>query len=120
MIRGDPRGCSAVNDFRVSRVDPAQSAIERMRWEQERGDRGDRRPAQRQAPRLPAPIAAALPEADPDNCELVYEYDARGEVVGVAVRDVRSQSLVARFDLDQFVALVAGSGQRGVLLERRG
>lgn len=107
-------------DLTVNRIEPAQAALERARWESNRQGRGQQGQQQRRAPALPAPIAAALPNADPEQCEMVYEFDSAGEVMGVAIRDIGSRALIARFDLEQFVTLVAGSGQRGVLIERRG
>jgi len=70
--------------------------------------------------KLPEQMVAALPGVDPSQCEIVYEVDRAGDVVGVVVRDITSLALIARFDLSQFVSLVSGSGQSGVLIERRG
>lgn len=107
-------------DLTVNRIEPAQSAVERVRWEHGRPGSEHQGQRQRRAPSLPQPIAAALPNADPEQCEMVYEFDSAGEVVGLTVRDTVSRSTIARFNLEQFVALVAGSGQCGVLFERRG
>ncbi len=107
-------------DYTVGRVEPAHSAVDRARWQQEHQGRGQHESRRPRTSKLPEQIAAALPEIDAAQCELVYEVDGAGDVVGVAVRDTTSLAVIARFDLSQFIKLVSGSGQSGVLIERRG
>jgi len=107
-------------DYTVGRIEPAYSAVERTRWQQEQQGRGHQDSRRPRTSKLPEQIAAALPGVDPSQCELVYEVDGAGEVAGVAVRDTRTLAVIARFDLSQFVQLVSGTGQSGVLIERRG
>jgi hypothetical protein len=96
------------------------TSVERARWQQERQGRGQHESRQQRTSKLPEQIVAALPGVDTSQCELVYEVNGAGDVVGVIVRDVTTRALIARFDLSQFVHLVSGSGQSGVLFERRG
>jgi hypothetical protein len=51
---------------------------------------------------------------------MLYEYEENGEIHGVLVRNSLTHATVARFDLVDLTRLVAKSGQRGVLFERRG
>lgn len=108
-------------DYTVGRVEPMYASVERTRWQQDQQGRGQQHGSrQARTSRLPEQIAAALPGVDPARCEIVYEVDVTGDVVGVAVRDITSLAVIARFDLSQFVSLVSDSGQSGVLFERRG
>lgn len=107
-------------DYTVGRVEPMYSSVQRAHWQQEQQGRDPRGSRQPRTSRLPEQILSALPGVDPAQCEMVYETDSAGDVVGVAVRDITSLAVIVRFDLSQFVQLVSGSGQSGVLIERRG
>ena len=108
-----------MSDFTVARIDPAVAAAERARWDQPR--QRDGRPRLRsRASRLSPLVASALQGADPEDCEMVYEYDEAGQVVGLTVRHRKTHATVARFDLAQLTRLVATTGLTGVLFERRG
>lgn len=120
MIREDTHGRNRVPEFTVSRVEPARIAADAAHWGQQapRRDLPQRRP--RRAGNLPPVIADALPGADPEACEMLYETDAAGAILGVVVRDAATHRVVATFDLAQLAQLVATTGQRGVLFESRG
>ena len=119
MIRGETHGRYDVADFTVTHVEPARIATDAARWgQQPRRELPPRRP--KAAPRLSAIVAAAVPDADPELCEMLYETDAAGSLLGVVVRDTATQRELARFNLEQLAHLVATTGQRGVLFESKG
>lgn len=107
-------------DYTVGRVEPMYTSVERTHWQQGQQGRGQHESRQPRTSKLPEQIVAALPGVDTSQCEMVYEVTSAGDVMGVTIRDIESGAVVARFDLGQFVRLVSGSGQSGVLFERRG
>lgn len=119
MIRGETHGRRDVAEFTVARVEPARIATDAARWgQQPRRELPKRRP--KDAPRLSAIVAAAVPGADPELCEMLYETDATGSLFGVVVRDTATHRVLAKFNLEQLAHLVATTGQRGVLFESKG
>ncbi len=106
-------------EFTVARVEPARIATDAARWgQQPRRELAPRR--DRRKHRLSPLVATAIPDADPERCEMYYESDEAGNMVGVIVRDAASQRVIASFSLAQLSELVATTGQRGVLFESRG
>lgn len=120
MIREDTHGRFSVADTTVTRVEPARIATDAARWGQQapRRDVPQRRP--RRHGNLPPAIAAALPDVDAEACEVLYETDGEGALLGVIVRDAATHQVLATFDVAQLAHLVAATGQRGVLFESRG
>jgi hypothetical protein len=119
MIRGETHGRHAVAELTVGRIEPSRIATDAASLGQQ-GRQHRERQTRGRANRIPAVLAAALPSADPEDCEMLYEYEDNGEIHGVLVRNSQTQATVARFDLAELTRLVAKSGQRGVLFERRG
>ncbi len=107
-------------DSTVARVEPARIATDSTRWGQQtpHHDMPRRRPRRNNS--LPPAIAAALPGADPESCEVLYETGPDGALLGVIVRDSVTHAVLATFDVAQLGHLVAETGQRGVLFESRG
>ncbi len=120
MIREDTHGRNIVAEITVTPVEPARIATDAARWGQQapRRDVPQRRP--RRNGNLPPAIAAALPDVDAEACEVLYETDAEGALLGVVVRDTATHQVLATFDVAQLAHLVAATGQRGVLFESRG
>jgi len=106
-------------DLMVGRIEPTRIATEAASFG---GQSSQRQPRQyRGRPgRIPAIISGAIKGADPEECEMLYEYGEAGEIDGVLVRNATTKAPVARFDLLELTRLVAASGQCGVLFERQG
>lgn len=105
--------------FTVSGVEPVRIAAEATQWGQHPGSQPRQQPRGRRSS-LPRLLSAALPEADPEQCEMVYQLDGLGQIVGVLVRDVNTAATIAVFDLAELSRLVAATRQSGVLFETRG
>ena len=103
----------------VSGVEPARVAMDAPQWGQQSGEKGQRQRNSHRA-KLPSLLAAALPQADPEQCEMVYQLDGLGQIVGILVRHTGTEAIIATFDLDDLTRLVAETGQSGVLFESRG
>ncbi len=103
----------------VGRIEPARIATDGAVF----GGHGGQ-PRERQARgrknRIPKVLAAAIPQVDPEDCEMLYQYDPAGQIDGVVVRNVMTKTTIACFDLLDLTRLVAISGQSGVLFERQG
>jgi hypothetical protein len=108
-----------VAELTVGRIEPSRIATDAASLGQQ-GRQQRERQTRGRANRIPAVLAAALPEGDLEDCEMLYEYEENGEIHGVLVRNSLTHATVARFDLVDLTRLVAKSGQRGVLFERRG
>ena len=109
-----------MSELTVVHVEPARMVTDGVRWESPQRDRGHQ-PRRRRAEHALSPlIASALPEADPDACEMYYQADELGNMIGVVVREAVSQRVIATFSLEQLAHLVETTGQRGVLFESRG
>lgn len=106
-------------DLMVGRVEPARIATDAAHFGGHGGQPRERAARGRPA-RIPRVLAAALPQADPDECEMLYEFDATGAMNGVLVRNALTKATIARFDLADLTRLVSTSGASGVLFERRG
>ncbi len=106
-------------DLMVGRVEPARIATDAAAFGGNGGQQRERR-ARGRGNRIPKVLAAALPEVDPEQCEMLYEYDGNGQIDGVVVRNAMTKATVACFDLLDLTRLVALSGQSGVLFERQG
>ncbi len=119
MIRGETHGRYSVADLTVGRIEPARIATDASSFGQHGSGKRERQ-ARGRPNRIPQVLAAALPAVDPEECEMLYEYDAAGQIDGVLVRYVLSKATVACFELSDLTRLVAISGQSGVLFERRG
>jgi hypothetical protein len=103
----------------VGSVEPAGIATDAAHFGGHGGQPRDRNPRDRSA-RIPRVLAAALPEVDLDECEMLYQFDESGAMTGVLIRNTATRATVARFDLADLTRLVASSGASGVLFERRG
>lgn len=106
-------------ELTVRKIEPARIATEAAGFGANRG-RSRERETRGRPNRIPRVLAAALPQVDPDECEMLYRYDAFGQVDGVVVRNTMTLVQIACFDLADLTRLVVASGQSGVLLERRG
>ncbi|MEO9254339.1 MAG: hypothetical protein ABI305_02280 [Tepidiformaceae bacterium] len=106
-------------ELTVGRIEPSRIATDATSLGQQGRQNRERQPRGR-ASRIPAVLMAALPGTDPEDCEMLYEYEDTGEIRSVLVRHSLTHATVARFDLDELTRLVAKSGQSGVLIERRG
>ena len=107
-------------EFTVARVEPGRIATDAAHWGQQSPRRGPGQRPKRRSGGLPPAIAAALPSVDADDCEMLYETDPAGNMLGVIVRDAGTHRVIATFDVAQLAHLVATTGQRGVLFESRG
>lgn len=106
-------------DLMVGRVEPARIAAEAAHFGGNGGQPRDRQ-ARSKTARIPRVLAAAIPQVDPDKCEMLYLFDDAGDMSGVLVRNATTKATVARFDLVDLTRLVSTSGASGVLFERRG
>ena len=106
-------------ELTVGRIEPARIATDAATFGANGGRPRERQPRGRPN-RIPQVLAAALPQVDPDECEMLYQYDSFGQVDGVVVRNAVTKVQIACFELADLTRLVVASGQSGVLLERRG
>jgi len=65
-------------------------------------------------------LAAAVPTADPEMCEVDYVLDADGVFAAIVVRDTRTHAEIARVPREKLGELAGSSGLCGLLYERRG
>jgi len=119
MIREDTHGRRAMGELTVAGVEPVHIAADAAHWGKHAGNPPRQQPRGRRSS-LPNLLSAALPHADPEQCEMVYQLDGLGQIVGVFVRDIDSGATIATFDLAELSRLVAATGQSGVLFETRG
>lgn len=103
----------------VARVDPARTAVEAAQFNR-RPPRDGQRQRRRRTGRVSPLIATALPQVEPEMCEMLYATDEMGQITGVLVRDIATHETIATFDLAELTRLVAATGQRGVLFETQG
>src|SRR5690242_2265059 len=115
MIRGETDGSPTMADLMVGRIEPTRIATDAASF----GGQGSQRQP-RQYRGRPGRIPAIISGADPEECEMLYEYGDAGQIDGVLVRNATTKLPVARFDLLELTRLVAASGQCGVLFERQG
>jgi len=108
-----------MGELTVAGVEPVRITAEAAHWGQHPGGHSRQQPRGRRSS-LPKLLSAALPQADPEQCEMVYQLDGLGQIVGVLVRDVNNGATIACFDLAELSRLVASTGQSGVLFETRG
>lgn len=106
-----------MNGFTLARVEPVALGVHEPAWDQPSRQRQRREPRYAARRRI---LQAVAPGREPDSCEVLCEFDAGGELVGVIVRDIESGGEIAHLTIEQLARLSADGEQRGLLFERRG
>lgn len=102
----------------VAKVEPARTAVEATQFSRQPSRDGQR--YRRRRGRVSPLIASALPQIEPEMCEMLYATDDKGQITGVLIRDMATHETIATFGLAELTRLVEQTGQRGVLFETRG